>query len=342
MSLRHLVFSLLFVGTFTASCGQEEFRSGSRAGLQSESGDLAPENLNPTEPPEIPRTPFERAMIYWRNQGSLCAGYPSKEQCDDGDATLFNGLLCASGEQVGCDAVAAAQGSDGRWWRSPRRVGDNAGQSNSFSRDMSLGVLLYLQTTGDEARARSWLKWIDDNRPCSIKNPVTGGCSVWGLHRVCRDDDGNRCSLTPTMWAMFATVWGKMGWSKHNEMKVHSGAYDSFAAQEVEQTDLGYALHLKSVQAFITLKADPQHGVARQVVATLMRRQSQNPFFQWLDKGAHSDWESHLLNLCPSAERPSRRFHQWSWERDTAERAWEESMVWDCLFLGNLAKSRFL
>lgn len=342
MAPSHRIFFLLFVSAVIGACGREEFHAGRRAGVAPQSDDLSPENIGPQrEPPEIPRTPLEKAMIYWRNQGALCAGYPSKEECDDGDATLFNGLLCAAGEPIGCDAVAAAQGGDGRWWRSPRRVGDNAGQDNSFSRDMSLGVLLYLQTTRDEVRAKSWLKWINDNRPCSIKNPVTGGCSVWGLYRVCRDDVANRCSLTPTMWSMFSTVWGQMGWSKHNEMNVHSGAYDSFAAKEAEQTDLGYALHLKAVQAFLQLRRQPQHAVARTVVGTLNKRQGDNPFFQWLNHGATPDWEAYLLSLCPSAERPTRRLHQWSWERDTAEKAWEESMGWDCLFLGKLSNPTF-
>ncbi len=322
-------------------CGREEFHSGRHhAASAPESSDQTPtpESFDPRpEPPEIPRTPLERAMIYWRNSGSLCGQYPSKEDCDDGDATLFNGLLCASGEKIGCDAVAAAQGPDGRWWRSPRRVGDNAGSANSFSRDMSLGVLLYLQTTKDVARAQSWMKWINDNRPCSLKNPVTGGCSVWGLHRVCRDDEGNRCSLTPTMWSMMGTVWRQLGLSRHDQMNAHSGAYDSFAAQEVEQTDLGYALHLKAVQAYLQLRGDAQQQTARKVVSTLMQRQPDNPFFQWLQGGANPSWESNLLNICPSTERPARRLHQWSWERDTAEKAWEESMGWDCLFLGKLA-----
>src|SRR5471030_3007717 len=51
---------------------------------------------------------------FWREKGSayFCEvgplKFPSKfssgdsAHCDDGDMTLFNGLLCASGEQAGC------------------------------------------------------------------------------------------------------------------------------------------------------------------------------------------------------------------------------------------------
>src|SRR5262245_37216612 len=87
---------------------------------------------------------------FWKSQGFLCKGtFPSKydardpEGCDDGDMTLFNGLLCLSGEQIGCDAVQKSQGGDGRWWRSPRRVGWELGYDVSFSPDQALGVLGY-------------------------------------------------------------------------------------------------------------------------------------------------------------------------------------------------------
>ena len=41
--------------------------------------------------------------------------------CNDGDQTTYNGLLCASGEDAGCRAVAQAQDSQGHWFRSPHR-----------------------------------------------------------------------------------------------------------------------------------------------------------------------------------------------------------------------------
>src|SRR5690348_11546418 len=72
----------------------------------------------------------------WHAGAPRCGEFPSKEACEDGDTTLFNGLLCASGEPLGCRAVQRAQGADGRFWRSPRRVDGNLGQPKSFSRDM--------------------------------------------------------------------------------------------------------------------------------------------------------------------------------------------------------------
>ncbi len=78
--------------------------------------------------------------------------FPSKQTnkdeqpCDDGDMTLFNGLLCYAGDERGCIGVAAAQDPNtGQWFRSPRiRLHGNDRGGASFSPDMALGVQLYL------------------------------------------------------------------------------------------------------------------------------------------------------------------------------------------------------
>ena len=116
---------------------------------------------------------------YWNDSVvRYCEGWPAKEHCDDGDSVIFNGLLCLSGDDRGCDAVAASQADDGRWWRSPRRTNGDLDSRNSFSRDQAYGVVAYLLRTGDTAAATAWMDWILDNRACAVTNPATGGCSV--------------------------------------------------------------------------------------------------------------------------------------------------------------------
>jgi hypothetical protein len=116
-------------------------------------------------------TPLDDAMAYWRPRAFHCTDngkdFPSKERmptpgdaspCEDGDMTLFNGLLCAVGETIGCDGVRDSQSADGRWWRSPRRAYLRLESPNadvSFSPDQLLGVLLYAITTRDSGCAAS-------------------------------------------------------------------------------------------------------------------------------------------------------------------------------------------
>ena len=92
------------------------------------------------------------------------ADYISASTCDDGDMTFFNSLLCASGDQRGCNAVSIAQDKTGRWWRSKRLIGQlDTDQQASFSTEQGLGVLIYMVKTGDKPRFEKWLKWIADN-----------------------------------------------------------------------------------------------------------------------------------------------------------------------------------
>jgi hypothetical protein len=69
-----------------------------------------------------------------------------------------------------------------------------------------------------------------------------------------------------------------------------------------------------------------------------------NPFFQYV---AHrrSTKEGVLPQIfkedvCPSSAKtdPLNPRRQWSWERDTAEKAWINRMYWDCLFIASMYK----
>jgi hypothetical protein len=123
----------------------------------------------------------------------LKAGQTDPEsECDDGDMTLFNGLLCISGNDDGCDGVRRAQGPDGRWWRSPRRIGSSEAKTDdeqaTFSTDQALGVMAYVIKTGDKDRFSRWVSWIVN------KNPRCGAssCVPPGALRYCQDD---RCTF---------------------------------------------------------------------------------------------------------------------------------------------------
>ena len=166
---------------------------------------------------------LEGAVSLWKAQAFHCtdAGFdfPSKlgtpsahdsSICEDADMTLFNGLLCASGEKLGCDAVRESQAPDGRWWRSPRRIGKDLslGFDVSFSPDQALGVMLYAVTTHDTERFMKWLRWINDYRPCITR--IAHTCLIKGWPRYCTDDGDKRCtfrSQTAKISEGWASFW---------------------------------------------------------------------------------------------------------------------------------------
>lgn len=158
-------------------------------------------------PPQLPpiRTQvqdLQDRMELWNDLAFTCPfgknGFPSKEdgddRCDDGDMTLFNGLLCAAGDARGCDAVKALQGPNGRWWRSPKRINTKEAQNDdeqaSFSTDQALGVWAYLAERKDDGDAKrafeKWTTWINNNKRCGARCIPPGGL------RYCEDD---RCTF---------------------------------------------------------------------------------------------------------------------------------------------------
>ena len=225
---------------------------------------------SPTEPVFSQSLEPASEMHLWKSWAPLCNGYPSKQNCDDGDATLFSGLLCLAGEELGCDAVKAAQDTAGKFWRSPRRVGIDT--SNSFSRDMALGVLAYLVATRDTGAAQQWLQWIDQNSVCQIK--VGGNCQL-RTYRYCRDDGDGRCFVTPGMWSMMRRVWEHLNLPLHKEMKTLG---ENTLVIETEQAAIGYQLHLKGVITLLYQKLDRNFSYEWDLMNTLAQRQPDNLF----------------------------------------------------------------
>ncbi|NBO38908.1 hypothetical protein EBU99_10035, partial [bacterium] len=129
-----------------------------------------------------------------------CGVSASKDDCEVGDAVLFNGLLCLAGDELSCEAVRRSQGSDGRMWRAEFRLARDA--VNSFSRDMAVGVLAYLVATRDTDLAKRWMVWIEQND-----------------YRLCRESTDNRCDFTPGFWTLFRDVWEFLGLPLNEKMQ---------------------------------------------------------------------------------------------------------------------------
>jgi hypothetical protein len=274
---------------------------------------------------------------FWDSFAPFCESVPSKEHCDDGDMTLFTSLLCSSGYELSCKAAKESQASNGRWYRSPRRARtENLGTRKSFSRDMSMGVLVYLVHTKDREAAQKWLQWIDQNRPCSLEKPG-GGCWVRGLHRVCRDDENFTCTITPGLWALMGRVWTHLGLERHEEMKRYEGLDGDMATIETIFTESGYPQHLKGVAVYLKQLLNVDADWRRENAQILVERQPLNPFFRYLLEGPSQAVIDRVYEACPKPGFQGPYF-QWSWERQDENEAWKKSMGWDCIFMHNVLK----
>ena len=260
---------------------------------------------------------------------------PASDITPAGDSVLFNALLCYAGDLRGCEAVAASQGPDGRWWRSPLHVGwedprTGSDRQTSFSRDHALGVLLYLALTQDAQAAGRWLDWMDDHR-----GPL-------GQLRVCPDPKSvTDCDVTPNLYSLMYKVWSAIpGLEPTLEMTLFKNAGDeAISLQAIAATSPGYQLHLHVVDVLI--KRVTGQGVTSSLAAAIVAKQPDNTFYRWLDGQDPQSIAADVLDRWCVFDSPDDyrvgEQNDWIWQRDTAEPGLaERTLAWDCLFVADL------
>jgi hypothetical protein len=271
-------------------------------------------------------------------------------ECEDGDMTLFNALLCYSRIEEGCAAVQLAQNTiTGQWYRSPRlRQFPRLHSVNSFSPDQALGVMLWVAhapSPDNLQRFRWWLDWIGRNQRC-----VSEGCATRAA-RFCPDDDidGSQeavlgCTLKPIDFALLGQIVNhfKITVSDSNLRAALSRAAPNALALVVANAQFnrpGFPQHLAAV-SLLLLKTmgfkDPALGAAVKLIAD---SQPLNPFFAWLQYGPTQQVAQLVLQECPASQDqvpPETNRFQWAWQRQDDEQAWKQTMLWDCRFIASL------
>jgi len=294
---------------------------------------------------------LESQLLEWGQLSPLCSGYPSKGNCDDGDSVLFNGLLCHAGFELGCETVRESLNSwTGEWVRSPRRVEYSplADQdAKSFSRDHLLGILLYTAKSGDFSSYDAWRRWMKDSPKCLVQ--VFGRCLVESqVGHLCRTFDFG-CLYLPGVNRLSDTVLSLAG-ERNQQWRIAEGGNlltEWILRFELKTTSPGYPLHLKAVSLLLLGSLGYDREFVVELSQDLVKRDPRNLFFQFLaddsTSGAILQSQS-LLDQCfvsfhGSAEPHAVR-NQWSFERDSSEKAWRSSMGWDCVFLGRMLVDR--
>ena len=240
-------------------------------------------------------------------------GFPAKSgdtRSSQGDMVLFSALLTYAGVEEAIAYVPACIAEDGRPVRSPDRIAE-PDSVDAFSKDMLLGVLLWTLVVRDPEPLEKLIGYV--NRT---------GC-------LCSPSSDRRCTMTPQMTYLTNKVAHAVGIKARLKGDWLPGWL--FIALEVASalvTPLGFECHLLSVKALICKLLGKSSKVVPDILA---RRDSGNPWFLYLA----GDSDRAAMTLLSQQVEPGQG-HQWSWERDSAEKAWHDSMGWDILFLCNL------
>lgn len=241
------------------------------------------------------------------------------EEDSDGDAMLWAGMLCASGEGAQCVAAMASIGSDGLVGRSPEQL--HSSTENSSSRDMLLGALLGILTTQNQGKAEAVVSYIEDHG-----------------NQLCDDATDNRCNVDPVqhlaIWGTMGKVWESIGLTPTNHMKTGDIGDDTVIKLESIFSPPGYGRHLIAVELWLRRLAGTWNSKTQSAANQLVSWQPNNPFFEFVAKGKTERAAALTLKYCPKS-KPDQAV-QWSWQRDESEQAWLSSMGHECIFMSNI------
>lgn len=267
---------------------------------------------------------------------------------NDGDMTLFNGLLCSANVPEGCDAVTQSQDlKTGQWYRSPRRrIAGSVGAVNSFSPDMAIGLYHWLvssPTPQNKAKFEAWIDWLSKNKRC-----LDSECKrQWP--RFCPDDDLDQpngeygCTMRPGDLATLGVVTEKIGIVIRDKQireltEEWRASANTLAWISAHTNEVGYRLHLAASVLYLYKRLGIKDDALNDAELSLVTRQPKNPFFAFVN-GDKVRATSLASSLCPANQAsisPVGQRIQWSWEREDSDEAWKRSMLWECIFISNL------
>lgn len=232
-----------------------------------------------------------------------------------------------------CNDVLNSQGSDGRWWRGPGRVGIE--DIDSFSRDMSLGLASWSIALGESAKAplENWLDWIETNEN--------------GL-RMCKIASDNRCNIRGNTKNIFKKIISNLNLDTGDRAKYKvikkfkSGFAWTLWYPETIVTPVGYQLHFKAIELWLMktlgIISDDRFKTIAKVI---FEKDPFNPFYEYLYLGISPELVDKVLMMCPSTRSviktvPHSYGGDWIWQRNSKDRAWEIANGHDCVSLLNL------
>lgn len=222
-------------------------------------------------------------------------------------STLWAGISCLSSGEF-CRVAEAAVDGEGKVWRSPSQVGKK--QGNSTSRDMLVGLLASLTTTGDASVALRLYSYLEKND--------------W---RLCSDADDNRCDMSPalykSLWGTMEEVWKRLGIPVPAKMRQASiGDQQTLYAQALT-SPTGYQLLLVAVQLHIRRTLGISSDLLQRAAEKLAAKDGDNAYFEWLAYGVTQKAVDLTVTRCSTTDIQKRS--DWIWSQGT------NPIGYDCL-----------
>jgi len=261
-----------------------------------------------------------------------------KGDIEDADMALFGGLLCRAGIDEGCKLVKDAQHSSGQFFRSPRRLGnDDTSSKATFSGDQLKGVIHYLTATADRHSLLRFLEYLGTQETRVI---ATGRTLESGYSSCPNRAPNFTCLLIGADWYMLERLAKLQGldWALPSDIGDIKRRYDfdvSDLVWEALVTNNGYRLHLVANIAWSMKSLGIVDPSLEKTLRIILAREPENPFFNYLVLGSDARVQR-LADLKCNADLERDKRYDWAWQRAERDEAWNDGMVWDCVFIYKL------
>lgn len=279
-------------------------------------------------------------QIYSENGLAFPAGFRNGK-VEDADMAIFGGLLCRAGIEQGCSLIQNAQDTNGRFYRSPRRVGEaDLPNKATFSGDQLKGIIHYMTVSADRQRLEKFLVYLK-SQPTSVPSQ---NLRLESGYSSCPNGPPNfTCLLIGYDWFAMRKLSENFGlqWALPTNLREIEQAYDfdiDDLVWEALITNNGYRLHLIANMAWSLKSIGVRHPSLDKTLGIIAAREPENPFFNYLILGRDKRVQRLADEQCSTVNTSEKRY-DWTWQRATSTEAWKDSMGWDCVFIYKLLDS---
>ena len=227
----------------------------------------------------------------------ICNGQMAlSKDCYQFDMIEFAGYLCATGVQERCDDIRKSQDPvTGQWWRAPILIGQTT--SNSFSRDMFMGLMFYFATTRDTTALSKWMAYIESHD-----------------HKMCTDAQDNRCKLQIGSWGMLGHLHQYLGLPLTAKMRLGMAELPTETLISAATAPTGFQLMLVGDTLFFLSLIGYHRKWMDEAIQSMIERQPEHPMFQYLAQGSTEEIAQDILNSCPATA--SEQVSDFFWQRE--------------------------
>lgn len=234
--------------------------------------------------------------------------HSGRPHCGTGDGMKFTGLMYhADPNPVMRDGILQSIAVSGRPYRSPEDLDHNTDDGNTFSRDMFLGLLLYVLKSGD----RETIDKVNSYAKANF------GMLCPQVHKDDEDGYDPRCLLAPNTWRLMNDARRALGADDLLQPTAVEYYLLDMSTIDAATKNQDYKLHLVAISILLRAKMGTITTELQEAAETIKKRQPNNLFYKYLHRLVNADKADYSYD--DIAADLTVQISKWNKDKDTGE-----------------------